>query len=44
MQVYRRVIVDELGYEIYKCCDLTEYQIYAILMSHPEWSIKCIEC
>lgn len=41
--MYARFIVDELGYEIYKCCDLTEYQIKAILMYHSEWSIKCIE-
>lgn len=38
-----RFIVDELGYEIYNCCYLTEYQIYAILMHRPEWSVKYIE-
>nr|DAD93564.1 MAG TPA: hypothetical protein [Podoviridae sp. ct2nF21] len=42
--MYSRFIVDELGYVLYKCCDLTEYQIDAILMHHPDWSIKCIEC
>ena len=40
----RKVIVDELGYVIYKCCDLTEYQVCAILMHHPEYAIKCVEC
>lgn len=37
--MYARFIVDEFGYEIYRCSVLTEYQIYAILMHHPEWSI-----
>lgn len=41
--MYARFIVDELGYEICKCCDLTEDQIKAIIMDHPEWSIKCLE-
>lgn len=39
----KKVIVDELGYIMYECCYLTQMQIEAILMVHPEWAIKCVQ-
>lgn len=42
--MYRKAIVDELGWVIFWCDELQdEDQIESILNSHPEWKIECIE-
>lgn len=43
IQMYKRAIVDELGYVIFWCADLSEEKIRGILDSNPEMTIKCIE-
>lgn len=40
---FRTAIVDELGWVMFWCSDLTEEEKLNILYDHPEWSIKCIE-
>ena len=41
---YRSAIVDELGYLVGYCSELTEDEQNHILDEHPEYSIRCIEC
>ena len=43
MTEYRSAIVDELGAIMYWCDDLSEAEIYNILIEHPEWERRCID-
>lgn len=40
---FKSAIVDELGYVMFWCDSLQEWQIESILKRHPEWSVKAIE-
>lgn len=40
---FRSAIVDELGWVMFWCDEISEEEKMEILMSHPEWSIKCVE-
>ena len=41
---YRSAIVDECGTFVAWCRELTEDEQNRILDSHPEYSIRCLEC
>lgn len=42
--MYRRAIVNELGYVMFWCDELkNDKQIHCILNEYPEWSVRCIE-
>jgi hypothetical protein len=43
MQMYKRAIVDELGYVMYWCSELSDKEIMRILAEYPEATIKCVE-
>ena len=43
MQMHKRAIVDELGYVMYWCSELSDKEIMRILAEYPEMTIKCIE-
>lgn len=43
IQMYRSAIVDELGYVVFWCDELSEDEQIAYINNHPEWHIKCIE-
>ena len=40
---FKTAIVDELGYIVYWCCDITNEKKERILSEHPEWAVKCIQ-
>ena len=41
--MYKRAIVDELGYVMYWCSELSDKEIMRILAEYPEATIKCVE-
>lgn len=41
--MHKRAIVDELGYVMYWCSELSDKEIMRILAEYPEMTIKCIE-
>ena len=43
MLEYRSAIVDECGYVMYWCSELSKEEIVRILDNHPEWTIRGIE-
>lgn len=43
MVEFRSAIVDECGYVVYWCNELSENKIYEILEEHQEWRLACVE-
>lgn len=41
--MYKKAIVDELGYVMYWCSELSEAEVKRILARYPEATIKCVE-
>lgn len=41
---YRSAIVDECGYLVAWCSELSRERVSTILEEHPEYTISCIEC
>lgn len=41
--MYKRAIVDELGYVMYWYSELSDKEIMRILAEYPEATIKCVE-
>lgn len=41
---YKSAIVDELGYLVAWCCEITYEEKHRILNEHPEYETRCIEC